>query len=220
MLMERLLLDSMIKWKNKKRRKPLVIHGARQVGKTWLMKEFGRRFFDDFVYISFDNNDRMRQVFDLDYDIRRILSALKIESGKKIEPENTLIIFDEIQEAPKAMAALKYFCEDAPEYYIVAAGSLLGMALHKETSFPVGKVEFMSLYPFNFREFLMAAGENGLAEMLIQQDFDFLNSYHEKYTDLLRKYYYIGGMPEAIQTFLDTDDTREVRKVQKDLLLY
>ena len=135
--MERLLFKDLERWKNKKNRKPLIIRGARQVGKTWIMKEFGNRFFDNVVYISFDNNERMKNVFELDYDIPRILSALKIEAGKNFTAENTLLIFDEIQEVPKALTCLKYFCENAPEYAIVAAGSLLGVALHEGTSFPL-----------------------------------------------------------------------------------
>jgi hypothetical protein len=218
--MERLLMNELEKWKNKPRRKPLIIHGARQVGKTWLMKEFGRRYYQDYVYISFDNNDRIKNIFELDYDTKRIISALKVESGKKIYPETTLIIFDEIQEVPKAMTALKYFCENAPEYSIVAAGSLLGMALHEGTSFPVGKVDFLNLYPLNFKEFLMAVGETGLARLMSEKDYDLINSFNGKYADLLRKYYYIGGMPEAVQTYLDTDDMTEVRTIQKELLLY
>lgn len=143
-------MNDLIRWKDKKRRKPLIIHGARQVGKTWIMKEFGRRYYKNIAYINFDNNQRMENTFATDYDLSRILSALKIECGQNIEPEETLIIFDEIQEVPKAMTALKYFCENAPQYHIVAAGSLLGMAMHKGTSFPVGKVDFLHLYPLNF----------------------------------------------------------------------
>ena len=159
--MERLLMQELVRWKDKKNRKPLVIKGARQVGKTWLMQEFGRRYFENVVYISFDNNQRMKNVFEMDYDIGRILSALKVESKKKIEAGNTLLIFDEIQEVPKALSALKYFYEGAREYAVVAAGSLFGIALHEGTSFPVGKVDFLTLYPLNFTEFLMAAGGGG-----------------------------------------------------------
>ena len=218
--MERLLMQQLLKWKNKKKRKPLVIHGARQVGKTWLMREFGRRYYENCIYINFDNNERMKYTFEQDYDIKRIISALKIESGTQINPENTLLIFDEIQEVPKAMSALKYFYENAPEYAIVAAGSILGMALHEGTSFPVGKVEFLNLHPLNYREFLMAAGEEMLAELLMSQDYTMIHNFSSKYADYLRKYYYIGGMPEAIQTYLDTDDFHEVRAIQKELLLY
>ncbi len=218
--MERLLMNQLLKWKNKKKRKPLIIHGARQVGKTWIMKEFGKRFYENCVYISFDNNERMKNTFEQDFDIRRIISALKIESGKKIEPQNTLLIFDEIQEVPKAMTALKYFYENAPEYAIIAAGSLLGMSLHEGTSFPVGKVDFMHLFPLNFREFLLAVGEKDLAELLITQDYEMINAFSGKYADWLRKYYFVGGMPEAVLTFIDTDDMKEVRNIQKELLLY
>ena len=145
--MERLLMQELVKWKGKQNRKPLIIKGARQVGKTWLMKEIGKRCFENVVYINFENNRRMKNVFAMDYDVERILSALKIESGKKIEANDTLLIFDEVQEVPGALSALKYFCEEAPQYAIVAAGSLLGIALHEGTSFPVGKVDFLTLYP-------------------------------------------------------------------------
>ena len=218
--MERLLMDDLVKWKNKKRRKPLIIHGARQVGKTWIMKEFGKRFFNKTIYISFDNNERMKNVFDMDYDIDRILSAIRIEAGETFAPADTLLIFDEIQEVPRALTSLKYFCENAPEYYIIAAGSLLGMALHEGTSFPVGKVDFLNLYPMNFREFLMASGENDLAELLIRQDFGLINAFSAKFTDLLRRYYYVGGMPEAVKCYFEEDDVLAVREIQKNLLQY
>lgn len=218
--MERQLLQDLLKWKNKYNRKPLIIQGARQVGKTWIMKEFGKRFFKNTVYINFDNNPRMRTVFEEDYDIKRIISALKIEHGSNFEAEDTLFIFDEIQEVSKALSSLKYFCEDAPEYAIVAAGSLLGIALHQGTSFPVGKVEFMQLYPLNFREFLMAMGEPQLADLLWNQDESLINAFSSKYTDYLRKYYYVGGMPEAVQCFVDTDDYFAVREIQSGLLKY
>ncbi|MCD7813948.1 MAG: ATP-binding protein [Lachnospiraceae bacterium] len=218
--MERLLMEELVKWKEKKTRKPLLIRGARQVGKTWIMKEFGRRYFKQSVYISFDNNERMKNVFSMDFDISRILSALKVESRMQIRPEDTLLIFDEIQEVPKALTALKYFQENAPEYAIVAAGSLLGVALHEGTSFPVGKVDFLSLYPLNFREFLMAAGESELAELLRKNDFQMITAFSSKYADFLRKYYYVGGMPEAVCTYFETDDVYEVQNVQRQLLVY
>lgn len=218
--MERLLFSDLMKWKDKKNRKPLIIQGARQVGKTWIMKEFGKRCFQNVVYINFDNNPRMKYVFEDDYDIKRIVSALKIEHGSNFTDEDTLIIFDEIQEVPKALSSLKYFCEDAPEYAIVAAGSLLGIALHQGTSFPVGKVDFLQLYPLNFREFLMALGENQLAELLVRQDENLINTFSGKYTDLLKKYYYIGGMPEAVACFVENDDYFEVRDIQNNLLKY
>lgn len=205
---------------NKKNRKPLIIQGARQVGKTWIMKEFGARFYENTVYINFDNNKAMKDVFDLDFDLKRILSAIKIEYGKSFQAENTLIIFDEIQEAPKALASLKYFYENAPQYSIIAAGSLLGVALHQGTSFPVGKVDFLKLCPMSFNEFILAVGEKGVHEALRSQDYELINAYAGKYTDLLKKYYYVGGMPEVVQTYIDSDDLFEVREIQNNLLQY
>ena len=170
--MERTLFTKLKEWKNKKKRKPLIIQGARQVGKTWIMKEFGLRYFKNTVYINFDNNETMKKVFEIDFDISRIISAIKIEYGKSFAPEETLIIFDEIQEAPKALTSLKYFYENAPQYAIMAAGSLLGVALHQGTSFPVGKVDFMHLYPLNFYEFVCAMGEEHLAQLLVSNDYE------------------------------------------------
>ena len=198
----------------------MIIQGARQVGKTWIMKEFGARFYENTVYINFDNNKAMKDVFDLDFDLKRILSAIKIEYGKSFQAENTLIIFDEIQEAPKALASLKYFYENAPQYSIIAAGSLLGVALHQGTSFPVGKVDFLKLCPMSFNEFILAVGEKGLHEALRSQDYELINAYAGKYTDLLKKYYYVGGMPEVVQTYIDSDDLFEVREIQNNLLQY
>ena len=218
--MERNLFVKLEQWKNKKKRKPLIIQGARQVGKTWIMKEFGARYFKDTVYINFDNNEIMKKVFEIDFDISRIIAAIKIEYGKSFHPEETLIIFDEIQEAPKALASLKYFNENAPQYAIIAAGSLLGVALHEGTSFPVGKVDFMHLYPLNFYEFICALGENQLAQLLLSNDYEMINAYSIRYTELLKKYYYIGGMPEVVQTYIDTEDFYEVREIQKNLLKY
>ena len=218
--MERLLMDDLVIWKNKKRRKPLIIHGARQVGKTWIMKEFGSRYFEQTIYISFDNNERMKNVFDMDYDTGRIISAIKIEAGETFTAKNTLLIFDEIQEVPRALTSLKYFYENAPEYCIIAAGSLLGMALHEGTSFPVGKVDFLNLHPMNFREFLMAGGENQLADLLVRQDYGLINSFSARFADLLRKYYYVGGMPEAVKCYFEEGDVFAVREIQKELLRY
>jgi len=218
--MERTLFTKLEQWKNKKKRKPLIIQGARQVGKTWIMKEFGARFFKETIYINFDNNEIMKKVFETDFDILRIISAIKIEYGKSFDVEETLIIFDEIQEAPKALASLKYFYENAPQYAIVAAGSLLGVALHQGTSFPVGKVDFMQLYPLDFYEFVCAMGEIQLAQLLVSNDYEMINAYSSRYIELLKKYYYIGGMPEVVQTYVDTDDFYEVRDVQKNLLKY
>ncbi|MBQ9030239.1 MAG: ATP-binding protein [Parasporobacterium sp.] len=218
--MKRFIEEKLEDWKNKEYRKPLVLHGARQVGKTWIMKAFGRHSFESVVYINFENNERMKRSFEIDYDIRRILSDLEIESRQKIIPEQMLIIFDEIQEAPKAMTALKYFAEEAPEYYVIAAGSLLGMSLHEGTSFPVGKVDILKMYPMTFGEFLVAAGHQQLYEALQNNQLNTIATFKDQYLELLKRYYYIGGMPEAVQRYIDTDDLTQVRNIQKNLLLY
>ena len=162
--MYRYKIEDLKQWKNSKDRKPLIIRGARQVGKTWLMKEFGKKYYEKCAYINFDDNIRMEQLFSDDFNIERIIQGLKIESGVNIEPENTLIIFDEVQEVPKALTALKYFYEKANKYQIIEAGSLLGVAMHEGTSFPVGKVDFLDLYPLNFYEFLEALGERRISK--------------------------------------------------------
>ena len=185
-------LKDLLTWKNSKARKPLIIRGARQIGKTWLMKEFRKTNYEKVAYINFDNNERMESLFSGHLDIERIITALQIETGVKIRAQNTLIIFDEVQEVPRALTSLKYFCENAPEYHIIAAGSLLGVALHPGTSFPVGKVEFLELYPLNFLEFLSAMGNEALVELLISKDFSLITSFKGKYIDLLKQYYYIG----------------------------
>ena len=164
--MKRQKSNELLAWKTSPDRKPLILRGARQVGKTWLMKEFGKSNYDQTVYVNFEKNKRLKSLFDDDFDIPRIIVALQIESGLTISAESTLIILDEIQEAPQAITALKYFCEDAPQYHIIAAGSLLGLALHSNISFPVGKVEFMDLYPLNFPEFLEALGGIALPNLL------------------------------------------------------
>lgn len=217
--MRREAIKDLIKWKNDVNRKPLIIRGARQVGKTWIMKEFGKSYYEKTAYINFDNNERMESLFSGDFDISRIITALQIESGTFIEANNTLIIFDEVQEVPMALTSLKYFCENAPEYHIIAAGSLLGVALHKGTSFPVGKVDFMDLYPLNFIEFLNAAGHESLAKLIENCDFQLITSFKGKYIDLLKQYYYIGGMPEAVKSFIEYGDYTKVREIQNRLLL-
>lgn len=218
--MERFALKELKKWKNKKNRKPLIIRGARQVGKTWLMKEFGKTCFEKTAYVNFDSNPRMRQLFDGEINIERILLAISAETGVTIDCENTLLIFDEVQEVPKALGSLKYFCENAPEYAIVAAGSLLGVAMHKGTSFPVGKVDFMDLYPLSFQEYLCAIGEERFVEILKGEDTAMVTLFKSKYIDRLREYYYVGGMPEVVQNFVLNKDYHKVREIQKDLLNY
>lgn len=216
--MERYAINKLVEWKDKKNRKPLILKGARQVGKTWLMKEFGKKYFKYTAYVNFDNNRLMNDVFDKDYDIERILAAINIETATKILPQETLIIFDEIQENPRAIAALKYFYENAPEYAIVAAGSLLGVAIHKGTSFPVGKVDTLELHPLCFREFLMAVGEDGLAGLIESTDFEMMSIFRDKYTDWLKKYYFIGGMPEVVASFVENRDFAEVRYLQSKII--
>ena len=211
-------LEELKKWKKSLNRKPLIIRGARQVGKTWLMKEFGEKYYDKCAYINFDDNTRMTQPFEGDFDLARIIQGLKIESGVNIEAQNTLIIFDEIQENPKALKALKYFCENAREYHIISAGSLLGVAIHEGTSFPVGKVEFLDLKPLSFFEFIEAIGENELLKILKNNDFDMINVFNTKIKEYLKLYYYIGGMPEAINSYIQNKDLLEVRIIQKRLL--
>jgi predicted AAA+ superfamily ATPase len=216
--MYRIAIEELFKWKNKKDSKPLLIRGARQVGKTWLMKEFGEKAFDKTVYISFDNNNVMKELFSTNLDIKRIITGIELYAGHKINPVNTLLIFDEIQEVPKALTSLKYFNENAPEYRIIAAGSLLGVALHRGTSFPVGKVEFLDLYPMNFPEFLMALGYESHAEILNQKDFKMVTTFKEKYIEMLKYYYYVGGMPEAVLHFSENKDFNEVREIQRHIL--
>ena len=211
-------MNELKKWKNSTTRKPLIIRGARQVGKTWLMKEFGKQCYKKCAYINFDDNSRMDKLFEEDFDLDKIIQGLKIESNVNIEPENTLIILDEIQETPKALKALKYFYENANQYHIVSAGSLLGVAIHEGTSFPVGKVDFLDLAPLSFFEFLEALGEDNLLQLLKKNDFDMISVFSSKLKELLKLYYYIGGMPEAVNSYAQNKDLKEVRKIQKRLL--
>lgn len=216
--MYRIAIEKLYKWKNSKRRKPLIIEGARQVGKTWLMKEFGKQAYTDTVYINFDSNTRMADLFAVDLDTDRLILGLELYAGRKIDSDNTLLIFDEVQEVPKALASLKYFYENAPQYHIVCAGSLLGIALHQGTSFPVGKVDFLKLYPLSFSEFLMATGNERFAKLLKKQDFEMITNFKQTYIDALKQYYFVGGMPEAVQSFAESKDFNEVRTIQKRIL--
>lgn len=217
--MYRIAIEKIKRWKESKNRKPLIIEGARQVGKTWLMKEFGKLYYSDTVYINFDSNSTMKELFDSDLNVERIILGLELYTGKKIDFNNTLLIFDEIQEVPKALSSLKYFCENAPEYHIVCAGSLLGIALHQGTSFPVGKVDFLKLYPLSFKEFLIATGNERFADLLDKQDYQMITSFKQKYIDALKTYYFVGGMPEVVQNFVLNKDYNEVRSIQKRIFL-
>jgi uncharacterized protein len=217
--MKRDLYKSLVSWKNAPNRKPLILQGARQVGKTWLMKEFGKNEFEHVVYLNFEGSERLKSLFVPDFDIKRILSIIEIEVNHKIQRDKTLLIFDEIQEAEKGLTALKYFCEQSPEHYIVAAGSLLGVSLQKNTSFPVGKVDFLRMYPISFLEFLENVGQSLLKEHLEAQNWPVIEVFHDKLVALLRLYYFIGGMPEAVNSYIQQGDLREVRAIQEKILL-
>ncbi len=216
--MERFAMKQLIQWKTRKDRKPLILRGARQTGKTWLMKEFGKIAFSETVYINFENERRLQDLFSENYDIRRIVTTIELNYGKKIDPENTLIIFDEIQAAKGGLTSLKYFCEDAPQYAIVAAGSLLGITLHAGLSFPVGKVSFLDLAPLSFFEFLHAAKKNMLCEAICNGQWDVLAPFHEELLALLRNYLFVGGMPEVVKKWVETNDFFEAREIQREIL--
>lgn len=216
--MYRTALKQLQKWKARKNRKPLIIRGARQVGKTWLMREFGSTSYRDVVYINFDNNERMKLLFEGNLEIQRLITGIELYAGHKVDPDNTLLIFDEVQEVPRALTSLKYFNEDAPQYQIVCAGSLLGVALHQGTSFPVGKVEFLDLYPLSFFEFMTAMGKEQYVKLVQEGNFDIAASFKQDYIDLLKHYYYVGGMPEVVQSFADNHDFNEVREIQQRIL--
>ena len=216
--MYRFAIEELKKWKARENRKPLIIRGARQVGKTWLMKEFGASSYEQTVYINFDSNTQMQRLFDGDLDVQRIIIGLELYIGYKIDPEKMLLVFDEIQEVPKALTSLKYFNENAPQYQIVCAGSLLGIALHDGTSFPVGKVEFLDLYPLSFYEFLTALGKGRFVSLLKDQEYSTASNFRQVYIDSLKQYYYIGGMPEVVQAFVDNKDFNEARTIQQRIL--
>ena len=216
--MERTVLQQLSEWKRRIDRKPLILNGARQVGKTWAIREFARREYAKEAYIICRKNDLVEEVFKKDFDIDRIIRSLRAISGVDISPADTLIILDEVQEIPEAIESLKYFCENAPEYHIAVAGSMLGISLHAGVSFPVGKVNVIDVYPMNFEEFLMALGENEAYKVLKSHDFETTNLLHEKYVDLLRQYYYVGGMPEAVKKYVETGALNEVRRIQNEIL--
>jgi predicted AAA+ superfamily ATPase len=215
--MKRTLENKLLAWKNSPNRKPLVIKGARQVGKTWLIKEFGNKHYKQLAYINFESNKALKNIFLDDFDISRILLAIQIETGISIT-EETLIVFDEIQESVGALTSLKYFQENAPEYQIISAGSLLGIAMTKESSFPVGKVEFLNLYPLDFEEFLDALGETDLLSLLQKTDWDMMKVFKTKLVQLLKQYYFTGGMPEVVLNYSRNQDFNEVRSIQQRIL--
>jgi predicted AAA+ superfamily ATPase len=217
--MRRLSIEDLIAWKNKENRLPLILKGARQVGKTWILKEFGRVAFEDVLYINFENAPGLKESFDGDISPQRILDLLGALHGKRIQPQKTLMIFDEVQEIPRALTALKYFAENAPEYAICCAGSLLGVALHSGTSFPVGKVDFLVLQPFNFEEFLLANNEDMIIEFVQRDEIrEIPKAIVEKFTDYLKLYFVVGGMPAAVASWIDTRDFSVVERRQLDIL--
>lgn len=216
-VMKRNAIKELYEWKENNDRKPLVILGARQVGKTWLMKEFGKEAYKKCAYVNFEDNDDLRGMFEHDFDIQRIIANLQWATDVTID-EDTLIILDEIQEAPRGITALKYFQEKAPQYHVIAAGSLLGIAMHKNDSFPVGKVDFMHLYPLSFYEFLNAIGEKKMVDLLQAKDWTMLTMVRAKFEERLRQYYFVGGMPAAVLAFVNDGDLNKVRTIQKSII--
>jgi predicted AAA+ superfamily ATPase len=216
--MQRELEARLLEWKEDKQRKPLILRGARQVGKTWLLKEFGKTHYNNLAYLRLEDNQPAQDLFDADLDPRRIVEGLQLLTAQKIEPQSTLIVLDEIQAAPKALTALKYFCEELPQYHIAVAGSLLGIALHDGLSFPVGKVNFLDLYPLTFREFLLALDCEQLVKLIDDRDFAMMGVLQQQFIDRLREYLYVGGMPEPILAFRQGQDFMAARKVQQEIL--
>lgn len=216
--MKRIAYEGLLKWKSKQNRKPLLIKGARQVGKTWLMKEFGKNEYESVAYINFEKATQLANLFEADFDIPRILRSVQLITGIVPKPGETLIIFDEIQSVKRGLLSLKYFYEDAPEYHIIAAGSLLGLSIHKDDSFPVGKVDFLELYPLSYEEFIVALGKNSLLDALHRRDWELTKAFKSNYIELLKQYYYIGGMPEVVKSFIQNNDYNEVREIQNSIL--
>lgn len=216
--MYRNIIRQLKTWKDNPQRKPLILGGARQVGKTYILQEFGKQEFENVAYINCDSNESAKGLFAQDYDMQRIILAIGAITGQPIEAGKTLIILDEIQEVVRGLSVLKYFCEDAPQYHVAVAGSLLGITMHRGESFPVGKVDVLPIYPMTFDEFLLAKGEAQLAEILHAKDWDTMSVLKQKYIRLLREYYFVGGMPEAVKTFVATNDAVRVREVQQNIL--
>lgn len=216
--MKRKIYAKLIEWKESSSHKPLILNGVRQCGKTYIMKEFGKNEFQTFAYVNCDRNENLHQIFEGGFNISKIIRGISALSGVDIIPGKTLIFLDEVQSFPLVLESLKYFCEDAPDYHVAVAGSLLGIALHSGVSFPVGKVQTMKLYPMDFEEFLMAKGEQQLLRIMHDNDFDLLTALHEKCKDLLRQYYYVGGMPEVVKSYIDNGQLKPVRAIQNEIL--
>ena len=216
--MKRKIYSKLIEWKESPSHKPLILNGVRQCGKTYIMKEFGKNEFQTFAYVNCDRNENLHQIFEGGFNISKIIRGISALSGVDIIPGKTLIFLDEVQSFPLVLESLKYFCEDAPDYHVAVAGSLLGIALHSGVSFPVGKVQTMKLYPMDFEEFLVAKGEQQLLRIMHDHDFDLLTALHEKCKDLLRQYYYVGGMPEVVKSYIDNGQLKPVRAIQNEIL--
>ena len=216
--MKRKIYAQLVNWKDQEHHKPLILNGVRQCGKTYIIKEFGRNEFENLAYISCDRNENLHAIYAGDFDTARIIRGLSALTGVDIIPGKTLIFLDEVQAFPQALEALKYFCEDAPEYHIVVAGSLLGVACHTGVSFPVGKVQTMRMFPMDFEEFLMAMNEDQLLKIMHSNDHELMNAFHEKLKDYLRQYYYVGGMPEVVKTYIENRLLNQVRTIQNEIL--
>lgn len=218
--MERLILKDLIAWKNSPYRKPLILKGVRQVGKTWILKEFGKRCYENTAYFNFDENEEYKQFFETSKDVNRILQNLMFASGQSIKPEKTLIIFDEVQDCPKVINSMKYFCENAPEYHIACAGSLLGIALAKPSSFPVGKVNFMQIDPMTFTEFLTANGDENLVKYMesIERIEPLPDAFFNPLYEKLKMYYVTGGMPESVLMWTQARDVSAMQNTLSDII--
>ncbi|MGM9868366.1 MAG: ATP-binding protein [Sodaliphilus sp.] len=215
--MERLQMNQLVEWKNRSNRKPLILRGARQVGKTWLMKEFAQTHYADSIYINFEDDEPLKSLFVQNFDMERIAQTIQIYTGKSLNA-STLLLLDEIQEAPRGVTALKYFCEKRPDLHVIAAGSLLGIADNHNDSFPVGKVDFVDVFPLSFMEFLMAAGKRDWVAAIGRKQWDVLTFLSSQLRDLLLTYYFVGGMPEAVQAYVEGHDFAEVRRIQNAIL--
>lgn len=216
--MKRLIINQLISWKENSQRKPLILNGARQVGKTYILKAFGKLHYRNVAYVNLDSQKELAKVFEQDFNVTRIIRSLSAFLNIHIEPQHTLIVLDEVQECPAALHALKYFCEDAPEYHVVVAGSLLGISLHGNSSFPVGKVDMLRMFPLTFEEFLMALGEEQLIKLMKDGETEVIDTLSGRFVDCLRQYYYTGGMPAVVKEYITSGNLQSVRQLQKQIL--
>ena len=216
--MKRLIINQLISWKENSQRKPLILNGARQVGKTYILKAFGKLHYRNVAYVNLDSQKELAKVFEQDFNVTRIIRSLSAFLNIHIEPQHTLIVLDEVQECPAALHALKYFCEDAPEYHVVVAGSLLGISLHGNSSFPVGKVDMLRMFPLTFEEFLMALGGEQLIKLMKDGETEVIDTLSGRFVDCLRQYYYTGGMPAVVKEYITSGNLQSVRQLQKQIL--